>query len=102
LSGVILNAKYQNLIETVQKQFLLLSFRGLNWETHRNLPSYVDTEPVFPQGSSDVNSSYLLGQIHFFIPVRSTRHFRPITLKIIFSSASFLCFRNVSPNHGTS
>jgi len=35
-------AKYHDLIESVQKQFILFALRGLNWETHRNLPSYAN------------------------------------------------------------
>ncbi|XP_070067647.1 uncharacterized protein [Drosophila takahashii] len=89
-----------DLIESVQKQFLLFALRGLNWETHRHLPSYVDRLRLLNLPSLKdrrtchgvmflhklitglVNSSYLLGQIRLSIPVRSTRHFRPIALDI--------------------
>jgi len=35
-------AKYQSLIESVQKQFLLFALRGFNWKTHCYIPTYVD------------------------------------------------------------
>ncbi|XP_070068050.1 uncharacterized protein [Drosophila takahashii] len=83
-------AKYQDLIELVKKQFLLFALRGLNWEPQRHLPSYVDRLRLLNlpslmdrrtcQGvmflhkliTGLINSSFLLGQIRFSIPVHVT------------------------------
>jgi len=91
---------YKDLIESAQKQILLFELRGLGWDTHGHLPSNVDRLRLLNLHSvkerrtlhgvvaSQINHwtckfKYLLGQIQFSIPVRSTRYIRPINLQIL-------------------
>jgi len=91
---------YQNMLESVQKQFLLLALKGLNWDTGCRLPSYharlrlLDLPTLYYRRkchgvmflhkliNGDVDSPFLLSSLNWNVPCRTVRHFCPLSLPI--------------------
>lgn len=84
-------------IESVQKQFLLFALRGLGWNVNERLPSYehrlllIDLPTLWKRRlmlgvtfivkliNGEIDSRFLLGNIDFKVPVRTTRNYIPIS-----------------------
>ena len=98
--SVIWNPQYElyiNMLESVQKQFLLFCLRNFGWN-YLNLPSYISRLaliklPTLPSRRKmlnvvtlykiirgDIRSHFILSRISFNIPRRPTRYFRPINI----------------------
>jgi len=93
-------AVYSNMIESVQKQFLLFALRNLRWDPDRSLPSYEARLKLIrlPTLSSrrtvasvmflqkliigETHSPTLLGRIAWNVPSRPQRFYLPIRLDI--------------------
>jgi len=91
-------SNHQDRIESVQKKFLLFALRGFNWDSGFNLPPYTSrlllinlptlTNRRIMLGvmfivklvAGEIDSSYLLSQINFSVPARSTRNYVPLSL----------------------
>lgn len=91
---------YIDIIESVQKQFLLFALRGLGWNVNERLPSYehrlqlIDLPTLRKRRlmlgvtfivkliNGKIDSRFLLGNIDFKIPVRTTRNYTPISMSI--------------------
>jgi len=85
-------------IESVQKQFLLFAFRGLNWDQNVRLPSYssrlllinlptlvsrrIMLGTIFMNNliKGDIDSVDLVSRLSFNVPVRLMRNYHPINL----------------------
>lgn len=88
-------------IESIQKQFLLFCLRYLHWNPAVNLPAYtsrlaliklptlksrrtmLNVSFVINLINGDVSSEFLLSNISFNIPQRSTRNYTPLFLKFV-------------------
>uniref|UniRef100_A0A0A1X4N6 Probable RNA-directed DNA polymerase from transposon BS n=1 Tax=Zeugodacus cucurbitae TaxID=28588 RepID=A0A0A1X4N6_ZEUCU len=100
--SVVWNPSYQShsdKLESVQKQFLLFALGHLHWDSRLNLPPYTSRLKLInlPTLTSRremlgiiflvkllnglVCSSFLLSDIKFNVPLRSSRQFRPLFLK---------------------
>jgi len=100
-ASVVWNPQYQSyseLIESVQKQFLLFCLRGLNWDPSLRLPSYesrlklihlptlynrrklLNVCFVFNVLNGSTNSSSILNFIRINIPSRPSRYYTFIKL----------------------
>lgn len=91
------NFCYIDRIESIQKQFLLFALRGLAWDP-QNLPPYknrlmlidlptlerrrhmLNAMFIIKLIRGSVDSTFLLSQINFNVPRRTTRYFYPINL----------------------
>ena len=77
---------YVNLIESVQKRFLLFCLRGLEWNSFVlpsywrklaliKLPTLLSVSFLLGLVRGDVYSDYLLRKINFNVPIRPSRNF---------------------------
>lgn len=89
---------YIDIIESVQKQFLLFALRGLGWKTTEKLPPYehrlkLINLPTLRKRrlmlgvifmtklvNGEINSTSLLGDINFNVPIRPTRNYVPLKI----------------------
>jgi len=87
---------YQNMLESVQKQFLLFALRGLNWD--RTSIALLSCEAALAtlkhrrkcHGAmflhklinGDVDSPFLLSSVNWNVPCRTVRRFRLLSLPI--------------------
>ena len=90
---------YMDIIESVQKQFLLFALRCLPWDPALRLPPYearlkllhlptlrsrraaLNVSFLLKLLQGEIDSSSLLGRVEFAVPRRVQRHFEPIYLK---------------------
>lgn len=103
---------YIDMLESVQKQFLLFALRGLPWNPNSNLPSYenrlklirlptlrsrrimLNVTFLHKLITGEINSEMLLRMINFNNPSRDLRHFRFLRLDTCNSNyAHFSPFR---------
>lgn len=87
---------YINMIESVQKQFLLFCLRNLRWNPEMILPSYesrlalirlptlksrrtmLNTLTMLRIVNGDLRSEYLLSKVLINVPFRPTRYYNPL------------------------
>ena len=95
--------KYSDVIESVQKQFLMFCLRGLNFNP-TSLPSYsarlaliklptlksrrtmLNISFIFNVITGDIGSSFLIHNITFNVPQRPSRHFSPLSIQFFRSN----------------
>lgn len=100
------NNCYIDRIESIQKQFLLFALRSLGWN-YNDLPPYESRLMLIHLPSLDkrrymlsamfivklikghIDSSFLVSQIKFNVPGRTTRNFLPISLPIARSNYDY-------------
>lgn len=91
---------YSDKIESVQIQFLLFALRGLGWNSNEALPPYENRLKLIDLPSlhkrrqmlrcifiikllrGQIQSEFLLSEINFNVPSRSTRNYLPLKLTI--------------------
>lgn len=97
---------HKNRLESIQKQFLIFALKDLNWNDNFRLPPYkhrlllldmntledrretMSCMVIFNLLSGKMSSSYLLSNISFNCPMRSTRNYTP--LKMDFYTQNYL------------
>lgn len=87
---------YVNMLESVQKQFLLFCLRNLRWDPNINLPPYIcrlaliklptlasrrtmlNSITIYKILMSDIRSEFLLSRVLINVPIRPSRYFKPL------------------------
>lgn len=87
---------YVNMLESVQKQFLLFCLRNLRWDPNLNLPPYasrlsliklptlasrrtmLNSMTIYKILRGEIRSEYLIGRVLINVPLRPSRNYKPL------------------------